>query len=139
MRRNTSLDRWLAIPKPKPNAPLRLICLPYAGGNANSFVPYSALQELNAEICAVQLPGKGSRLNEAQYQSIDTLVEDLAEVLTPIIDKPYVIWGHSFGSRIGFELIRYFNSADLLNFLNASWAGYIYFRQIVANHVYPNK
>lgn len=108
MRRNNSLDRWLAIPKPKPNAPLRLICLPYAGGNANSFVPYSALQELNAEICAVQLPGKGSRLNEAQYQSIDTLVEDLAEVLTPIIDKPYVIWGHSFGSRIGFELIRYF-------------------------------
>ncbi|MBD1556477.1 thioesterase [Vibrio sp. S9_S30] len=107
MRGNTSLNRWFAIPKPKPNAPLRLICLPYAGGNISSFVPYSSLQELTAEICAVQLPGKGSRLIETPYQSMEALVQDLAEALAPLTDKPYVIWGHSFGARIGFELLRY--------------------------------
>jgi len=58
------------------------------------------------EVCAVQLPGRESRLNEEPLSSFPLVVERLAEVLEARLDRPLAFFGHSMGARIGFELAR---------------------------------
>jgi surfactin synthase thioesterase subunit len=58
------------------------------------------------ELNIVQLPGRGVRFFEAPIEDMDTLIDTLYANLSTIFDRPYVIFGHSLGSRIAFELIQ---------------------------------
>lgn len=97
---------WFNFPQRKPDAEMRLICLPYAGGSTATFTNMANQMPEHIEMVAVQLPGRGVRHNEACYTNMDKLVKDLASALKPLLDKPFAFWGHSFGSRLGFELYR---------------------------------
>jgi medium-chain acyl-[acyl-carrier-protein] hydrolase len=55
---------------------------------------------------AVQLPGREARINEAFITEMDDLVTAVAEAMSPFLDKPYVVFGHSLGAIGGFEVIR---------------------------------
>lgn len=100
------LQRWLAYREVNPQARLRLFCFPYAGGGASAFRGWAALLPKDFEVCPVQLPGRESRLREAPYTHVGPLVQSLAEVLQPLLDLPYVFFGHSLGSLVAFELAR---------------------------------
>lgn len=88
------------------NGRLRLFFFPHAGGGASTF--YHWARELPAAVdsYAIQLPGRETRLREPVYQQVPPLVQTLAKVLTPFLDKPFVFWGHSMGAMLSFELIR---------------------------------
>lgn len=58
------------------------------------------------EVCAAQLPGRGTRIREQPFQSLTPLVEAAAEAITPYLDKPFALFGHSMGAVISFELAR---------------------------------
>jgi medium-chain acyl-[acyl-carrier-protein] hydrolase len=58
----------------------------------------------NVEICAVTLPGRGSRADEPPQFRIDSLVASLANGIAPKLDRPYALFGHSLGALIAFEL-----------------------------------
>jgi len=58
------------------------------------------------ELVAVQLPGRESRVKEAFIASMDDLIGGIVEAITPLVNKPYAIFGHSFGALNGFEVIR---------------------------------
>ena len=60
----------------------------------------------NVEVCPVQLPGRGMRLNEPPFTKLETLIESLVPALRPFLDKPFAFLGHSMGSLISFELAR---------------------------------
>ena len=60
----------------------------------------------DVEICPVQYPGRGTRLKEAPFTRLSSLVEALAEALIPLLDRPFAIFGHSLGALAGFELAR---------------------------------
>jgi medium-chain acyl-[acyl-carrier-protein] hydrolase len=99
-----SSSPWYYIPLPNPEATLRLICFSYAGGSASTFIPYAKMLDKNVELVAIQLPGRGARFREPLYFSLSHLITDLVEALKPILNKPYVVFGHSFGARIAYEL-----------------------------------
>jgi polyketide synthase 12 len=61
----------------------------------------------DTDVLAFQLPGRENRSSEAPYENMTLLIEDMARVIAPYLDKPFIILGHSFGGIIGFELIRY--------------------------------
>lgn len=103
---NAGPDPWLVIPRPQPNATLRLFCLPYAGGSALLYRQWPAGLPANIELCAVQLPGRGSRLSETPFTALSDLIPVLAARLRPYLDKPCVLFGHSMGAVIAFELAR---------------------------------
>lgn len=108
--KSNSLSRsaWINCVKPTPNADVRLICLPYAGGGASVFSQWPKVLPANIELWAVQLPGRETRLREKPYRQISSLIEDLAEVLLPHLnEKPFAFFGHSLGALLGFELTRY--------------------------------
>lgn len=101
-----SANKWFVRPQPRPSAALRLICLPYAGGSAATYVPWAAQLPADVELVAVQPPGRASRIGERPHAEMNALVADLAAVFHEVSDKPYVLFGHSLGSRVAFEFTR---------------------------------
>lgn len=98
---------WFVIPKPRPHAQWRLFCLPYAGGSANTYTTWQAHLPETIELIVIQPPGRASRIFEAGFTHADDLVQVLYPLLSPLLNKPYAIFGHSMGARIGFSLIKY--------------------------------
>lgn len=99
-------SRWLVRPQKRTGAELRLFCLPYAGGGVGTYVSWARRLPAEAELNAIQLPGRGSRIFEPAHHTMDSLMEELVPALEPYLDRPYVIFGHSLGSRVGLELMR---------------------------------
>jgi medium-chain acyl-[acyl-carrier-protein] hydrolase len=82
----------------------RMFCFPYAGGNATLFRNWKNYFREDVEIWAVEFPGRSCRLSEPAYTSVRPLVDELANVVSEWLDKPFVFWGHSMGALIAFEL-----------------------------------
>src|SRR5262249_1763929 len=58
------------------------------------------------QVIPVELPGRGARLSEPPFVSLPALIEELKELIRPCLDGPFVIFGHSMGATIAFELAR---------------------------------
>jgi surfactin synthase thioesterase subunit len=87
-------------------APHRLICFPHAGASAGNFLAWQPQFGDGAELWALELPGHGRRAGEPLALDIDRLVDDIAEAVRPLLDRPCIFLGHSLGALIAFELIR---------------------------------
>ncbi len=97
---------WLILPRPQLNPRLRLFCLPFAGGGAALFRAWPEALSASVEVCAVELPGRGSRLREPAYTDLERLLDSLTGAILPLLDRPFALFGHSMGALIGFELAR---------------------------------
>jgi medium-chain acyl-[acyl-carrier-protein] hydrolase len=104
--RPATIDPWISIPRPNPQARLRLFCFPYAGGGAAPYYPWAKSLSPFIELYAVRLPGRESRLREAPHIRLASLVDSLASALAPYFDRPFAFFGHSMGALIAFELTR---------------------------------
>src|SRR5215472_1072852 len=58
------------------------------------------------ELCAVQLPGRETRLREKPFVRLPPLVRAVRESLRPYLHKPFAFFGHSMGALTSFELAR---------------------------------
>ncbi len=96
---------WIIRTKTQPR--LRLFCFPYAGGGASIYRLWSSKLPNEVEACPIQLPGRENRIAEPLYTHIAPLVAELALVMRPYQDIPYMFFGHSLGALVAFELARY--------------------------------
>jgi surfactin synthase thioesterase subunit len=96
---------WL-IRSPLASRKLRLYCFPYGGGSAHTYASWQAALGPEIEVCAIQLPGRGARLDEKPHTSMQELVVALAEVLLKQDKTPFVFFGHSMGALVALELTR---------------------------------
>lgn len=99
-------NRWIVQPKPNSQAVLRMFCFPFAGGSAQNFRNWPDSLPANIEVCAVQLPGRETRMRETPFMSVEPMVEAMVPSITPYLDKPFVLFGHSMGALVAFELAR---------------------------------
>jgi medium-chain acyl-[acyl-carrier-protein] hydrolase len=97
---------WVSSPDPRPDARLRLFCLPYAGAGASIFHSWPALVPPSVELCLIQLPGREGRLLEPACSELPVLVDRLGHAVRPWLDRPFAFFGHSMGALIAFELAR---------------------------------
>lgn len=82
----------------------RLVCFPHAGGSASFFFPVSQALSPVAEVLAVQYPGRQERRTEKAVNSVHRLADDVAAVLAEGPDRPTVLFGHSMGATLAFEV-----------------------------------
>ena len=99
-------DPWVLRPMPRPEAALRLICLPFAGAGASVYHAWSNAFPESIEVLAVQSPGRESRLREPRITNACALAKEIANALGPYLDRPYALFGYSVGALVAFEIVR---------------------------------
>jgi medium-chain acyl-[acyl-carrier-protein] hydrolase len=106
MKSHSTTHTWIMRSTPKPDAALRLFCLPYAGGGSVIFHRWGGELPADIEVCAIKLPGRETRLSEPPFTRVAPLVRALVEGLTPDLDRPFALFGHSLGGLVSFELAQ---------------------------------
>jgi medium-chain acyl-[acyl-carrier-protein] hydrolase len=85
---------------------LRVLCLPYAGAPLRCFRWLEACAGDDVELWTASLPGRAMRYGEPAHTSVASIVAALLEELSALCDEPYVLYGHSMGTVLAFELAR---------------------------------
>jgi medium-chain acyl-[acyl-carrier-protein] hydrolase len=102
---------WFVTPEHRPDASVRLICLPYAGGSAAAFRHWAKRLSHRIEFSVLQLPGREHRFNEPFLRSLPAVIETIGPLVAQARDKPFVLFGHSVGALMAFELTRWLRAA----------------------------
>ncbi|AKH87110.1 gramicidin dehydrogenase [Streptomyces sp. CNQ-509] len=97
---------WFGRNEPGQEAAVRLFCLPYAGGSAAAYRDWHDLAPPGIQVCPLELPGRGGRILEPPMTRLPQLAGALADALSPHLDRPFAVFGHSMGGLLAFELTR---------------------------------
>jgi len=94
--------------RPTPEATTRLLILPHAGSGVGRFHALGDLLPRSIEPWAVCLPGRERRLAEPPLDSMKAVVEEVrALVDVQSRDPGWVLFGHSMGGLVAWELARH--------------------------------
>ncbi|MFK4066958.1 thioesterase II family protein [Streptomyces sp. NPDC029674] len=103
MTTDATVDRWLLGDRlPHPRA--RLIAFPHAGGAAAAYRQWSTWAGPDMELHAVQYPGRAGRFREPAHTRCEPLALDTAARLQSFADLPLILFGHSMGALVAFEV-----------------------------------
>lgn len=106
MRPPEAASRWLPYTPPRPDAAVRVFCFPHAGGSATVYRPWVGQFPAGTEVLPVEYPGRRARACEPAHTRMETLVADAAAGLLEYLDRPYILFGHSLGAAVAYELAR---------------------------------
>lgn len=96
---------WIRRFHPSPEAgPLRLVCLPHAGGAASGYHPFSRALPPSVEALCVQYPGREDRRTERPVPDISALADQVCAALEPWHGERLALFGHSMGAIVAFEV-----------------------------------
>ncbi|WP_405360891.1 alpha/beta fold hydrolase [Kitasatospora sp. NBC_00085] len=97
---------WIRRFHPSADAPVRLACFPHAGGSASFYFPLSQALAPAVDVITLQYPGRQDRRHEPGIGDLHELADVLVEELRPWTDLPLVLFGHSMGASLAFEVGR---------------------------------
>lgn len=106
-------DAWIHRYHPAPDASVRLVCFPYAGGSASYYFAVSRALAPDVDVLAIQYPGRQDRRHEKPIDNLHILADRVAEALTPWDDRPMALFGHSMGASVAFEVAQRLNPLAL--------------------------
>ncbi|MFF4367254.1 thioesterase II family protein [Streptomyces sp. NPDC001594] len=90
-----------------PGAELVLYCFPHAGGNGAAYQPWTALVPGTVDVRSVRLPGRPGHLEDDPFTDLRGLAAALAGVVAQdAAGTPFVLFGHSMGALLAFEVAR---------------------------------
>jgi surfactin synthase thioesterase subunit len=131
---------WLRRFHPAPDADVRLVCLPHAGGSANYFFPVSRALASRLDVLCVQYPGRQDRRREPCVPTIEEMADKVAEELKPWADRPLAFFGHSMGAIVAFEAALRLEAAGIqpaVLFLSGRRAPSTF--RLETNHLLPDR
>ena len=99
-------QKWFSRYRMSDEVKLQILCFPYAGGSESIYSKWIDHIKGDIEIIAICLPGRARRFTDPPHCSVVELVNELFPDVEAILKKPYVIFGHSMGSKIGYELLK---------------------------------
>lgn len=83
-----------------------LFCFSYAGGGPSSYLPWASLLPDNVNAYAIQLPGRGSRVNEPSKTTMAEVVAEVIDNIHPHLNLPYLFFGHSLGAKVAYATAK---------------------------------
>ena len=99
---------WLQCARPNSEkASMRIFGFPFVGGGASIFNSWNQHIDESIEMIGVQYPGRESRIAETPLDNMEELVKSIVENMLPFLDRSYVLYGHSMGALISYEVARY--------------------------------
>lgn len=97
---------WFTVDRGRTAPEVQLVAFPFAGGSASVFRAWPAWLPPTVELRAALLPGRERRVSDLPHDRIATLVSELADVFAEFVDPPFVLFGHSMGATVAYELTR---------------------------------
>ncbi|MET9514321.1 alpha/beta fold hydrolase [Streptomyces sp. NPDC002994] len=93
---------------PEDTALPALLCLPPAGAGCQQFRAWQPALAGIAQVYGVQLPGRENRWREPMPDTFAEAVEAIADAVARTVGpgRRLVVFGHSFGGLLGYELAR---------------------------------
>ncbi|WP_055524414.1 thioesterase II family protein [Streptomyces graminilatus] len=88
-----------------PTAPL-IVLLPHSGCNSTVFLPVAHAMTGGSPVVGVDYPGHGARFTEALAPDVLSIATETADAVLALAPPEVVLFGHSFGSIVGFEVAR---------------------------------
>jgi len=86
---------------------VKLFCFPYAGGSSVVYSNWSDELDESVQVFPVELAGRGRRITEPFYNSMDEAAEDVIRMIKyDILDVPYAFFGHSLGAGIAYHVAQ---------------------------------
>ncbi len=83
---------------------MKLITLPFAGGTATYYNNWKIYFYKKIELVSIELAGRGNRINKPVNQDINDMVENIFDILIENINDEFMIFGHSMGALLAYEL-----------------------------------
>ena len=96
------VDLWIKNKNIIDTSQFILYCLPYGGGGALLYQNWANQLKNFIHVCPIQLPGREERLFEKPESGLEPLVNYLTDAIRTHADRPFAIYGHSFGALIGY-------------------------------------
>ena len=99
-------QRWLVPFAPIAVRPV-LVCLPQAGSGCGAFRAWQALHP-DLTVVGVQLPGRENRYKDPSPATFADAVAEIVSALVAAVPArlPIVLFGHSLGGVLGYEVAR---------------------------------
>lgn len=92
----------------------KIIALPYAGGSKYCYRSFETIIPDDFEWITLELPGRGDRMDEDFFMNIKDMAEDIFSKILPIIkSSEYILYGHSLGTILGYELMKKITASKL--------------------------
>lgn len=98
------MPSWIVRQTQRAKPRIRLFCFPFAGGAASAFHSWPESLPSDVEVCAIQLPGRETRLGEPLLTSVDEFVDAARSSIAELIDMPTVFFGHSMGALLAYSI-----------------------------------
>lgn len=90
----------------KPSTKYRIICITHSGAYASQYAVLQKYLPDDVECIIYERPGSGARIGEKFCPNWETLIQDAVKSIEMHLDLPYIIFGHSLGGSIAFEVIK---------------------------------
>lgn len=84
---------------------VKLFCLPFAGGTASVYAGWKRYLHQSIELIPVELAGRGIRIKEPCYKSVNEAINDIYVQMKPYLSGcEYALFGHSMGGLLAYEM-----------------------------------
>jgi len=92
--------------------PIRLLCLPFAGGGAGFFQAWRRIDASVVDFVGIQLPGRENLIRQPQATSVAAAVDAVLPRVEQqlAVPGPVSLFGHSSGAVVAFEMARQLDS-----------------------------
>ena len=101
------------IPKPVPDARMRVFLFHHAGGSHLLYRDWVPHFPADLEACLVEAPGRGRLSHLDPLDDVADIVSFLLPDIRQLLDKPFILFGHSMGAMIAYELTHRLLTAGL--------------------------
>jgi pyochelin biosynthetic protein PchC len=99
-------EAWFRRYVPRPGAAARIVCFGPAGGAPAFYRDWPRAVPDDVEVLSAVLPGRERRIAEPALTRMDALADAVTAALLPWLDRPTVLFGHSMGASVAFEVTR---------------------------------
>ncbi|MFF3539819.1 amino acid adenylation domain-containing protein [Streptomyces sp. NPDC002466] len=101
---DTSGSPWLRVLKPAGQPRARVFAIAGSGGTTDSHVPLIRHLPEDIELVGLQLPGRDTRTGETPPTDATAVADEVAAALIDRLDVPVVLYGHSQGTWLAWEI-----------------------------------
>lgn len=109
---NSSPELWFPTDLSPSSGRLSLVCLPHAGGGTAIYHRWRRWLPDWIALIPVCLPGREKRFREPAFFELTPLLDTLARLVSEHCGPRIVLFGHSMGALIAYELARRLEALD---------------------------